>query len=650
MQRALLIDSPTFGLLGVHHNLDLMDDTLSRFGFSCRRLTGTDASREGMLAGLRELVDETTSEDAALIYYSGHGGLVTNPNHRHSTRDGSANNNAPPEPRFYQYIVPTDHTKESFRGVLSAELAAILAELSTKTANITSILDCCHSARMLRGEFRPKALPGKPWTVNIDTHIRWLREQGYDLSARAAYVESNPNAIRVAACMSSESAYEYTEEDGTSGGIMTQALIRVLGEVLSSDGPLPTWHAIGERIKGQVQQRFRAQNPSIAGPIGRRLLSINSVQNTDIFAYARTPAGTHTLKAGSLQGIKTGDRFLIMPLNAGCADRTLALAEAVATLVSGHISHLRLSCLPGKTTPPSGARAFRHEAERTRYPVRLGADMHVLKQAIATSSRLALANNDTDALPTDMLLASVVAGLEEHRVEIVDEQSRLVRLVQLPSASMAIADSDDQGSDPAINTIITTLEQLARVRDLLSLENGRKQAQLPSPPEVEWGQVIDGKTRPLPLAGAQLAPQDRIFVRVSNKRRSRIFVTILGVGISRSIHVLTRAQPEGIELRPSEHYTLGVDEATGQVFGIPLVWPADLPPREAQPMTLIVVSSDMACDLRSLESDIVAAADLLAQPPAVLRDFGDVPPPRIRHLRYAIHRIHFSVHAPAIDA
>ena len=487
MRRALLIGSQTHGLLGVHHDLDLMDDTLSRLGFACCRLTGADATREGMLAGLHQLVDDTTNEDAALIYYSGHGGLVANPNHRTSIRDGSSNNNAPPEPRFYQYLVPTDHTRESFRGVLSAELAAILAELSAKTANVTSILDCCHSARVLRGErIRPKALPGKPWIVGIDEHIRWLREQGYDLSARAADVEGNANTVRLAACMSSESAYEYSSDDGTSGGIMTRALVQALREALDADGPLPTWHAIGNRVKGQVQQHIRAQHPSIAGPIGRRLLSTNSSQSTDIFAYSRTSGGVHRLKAGSLHGIKTGDRFLIMPLNAGRADRALALAEAIATVVSGHVTYLGLSCLPGKITPPSGARAFRHEVEQTRYPVRLLAEIPGFRESIAASPRLRLAVDEDP--PADDLLATIVPSSILHTVEVLDDKSRLVRIVQLPSLPITGADSNAQGVDPSSTTIVATLEQLARVRELLDLKCGQNQAQLPSPPVVQWGQ------------------------------------------------------------------------------------------------------------------------------------------------------------------
>ncbi len=648
MQRALLIGSQTYGLLGVHHDLDLMEGTLSRLGFSCTCLTDADATREGMLAGLRELIATTTSDDAALIYYSGHGGLVTNPNHRAPTRDGSPRNNAALEPRFYQYIVPTDHTRQSFRGVLSAELAAILAELSAKTANVTSILDCCHSGSMLRGEYRPKALSDKPWLFKIDKHIQWLREQGYDLSARAAYVEGNPNAIRLTACMSSESAYEHTDGSGLSGGVMTKALVEVLREILDTDGPLPTWDAIGSRVKGLVKLKFSAQNPSLAGPIGRRWLSTKSIQHTDIFTYLQTSGGEHRLKAGSLQGIRSGDRFLVMPLNAGRADRALALAEAVATVVSGHISHLRLSCLPGKTAPPSGARAFRHEVERTRLPVRLLAEVPGFREAIAVSPRLMLAADNH--APTDDLLASIVPSSVQNTVEIVDDQSRLVRLVPLPSQATEAANSGDQGSAPSIKTIVATLDQLARVQELLGLRSGQKQAELPSPPEVQWGQVVDGQTRSLPLSGALLSPRDTIYVRVTNKRRTPLYITILGVGISRSIHVLTRSQPEGIELRPSEHYTLGADEPTGQVFGIPLVWPAELPPREAQPMALVIVASDMACDLRSLESDIVAVHDLLEQAPAVVRDFGDIPPPRIRHLRYAVRKIHFSVRAPAIDA
>jgi len=628
MRRALLIGSQTHGLAGVHHDLDLVDQTLDLFGFERQRLMGADASRDGIIAGLRQLVADTEADDASLIYYSGHGGLVANPHHRAQTRNGRSANQ-PPQPRFYQYIVPTDHTRENFRGVFSSELAAILSELTAKTANVTSILDCCHSGRMLRGDtFRPKALPGRPWIEGIEEHVRWLREEGYDLSARAAYVESNPNVIRLAACMSSQTAYEYTAPDGASGGVMTQALVSVLQEVHKSGGAMPTWDAIGARVKSQVQHRLKAQQPSLAGPIGRVFLSVDRVATTDIFTYSVGSDGSHTLKAGSLHGIATGDRFLIMPLNAGMPDHDLALAEAEATVVAGRVTKLKTCALPGKLPPPNGARAFRYKANLTRHPVRLDTWVAGLEPAIAEAPRLAIATDQQAPL------ASVVAntGQPESSVLILDECGRRLRMVAMDDLTVAIP------------TIIATLDQLARAHELLNLRSGQNRAKLRSQPSVEWGKVIDGELVPLPLSGAELSPNDKICVRVTNTHRGPLFISVLGIGISRSIHLLTRSEPEGIELCTSEHHCLGEDDQTGQLFGIPLVWPAHVPKHDPQPMAIVIIASDLSCDLRSLESDVLSVRQLVAEKPVVHRDFGDIPPVRARHMRYVVSRIEFMVH------
>ena len=627
MRRALLIGSQTHGLAGVHHDLHLMDEALGLFGFERTSLMGADASRDGIIAGLRQLVADTEAGDASLIYYSGHGGLVANPHNRTQTRDGAASHQ-PAEPRFYQYLVPTDHTRESFRGLFSSELAAILSELTAKTTNVTSILDCCHSARMLRGDtFQPKALPGKPWIVGIEEHVRWLREQGYDLSARAAYVEGNPNVVRLAACMSSQTAYEYTTPDGASGGVMTQALVKVLQEVHKSGGALPTWDAIGARIKTQVQERLRAQQPSLAGPIGRVLLSLDSAPTTDIFTYSVSPDGSHMLKAGSLHGIAKGDRFLIMPLNAGVADHDLALAEAEAIAVTGHVSKLKASRLPGRPPPPNGARAFRYKANLTRHPVRLCARIEGLEKAIAEAPRLAVASGEQAPI------ASVVTNPDdaEALIEILDESGRLVGQVATDDLTVAIT------------TLIATLEQLARAHELLHLKSGQNRAKLQSRPAIEWGKVVDEKVSPLPLHGAELAPGDRIYVRVTNTHRLPLYISVLGIGVSRSIHLLTQSEPEGIELCAAEHLDLGADDQTGQFFGIPVVWPPQVPKRDPQPMVIVIIASDMPCDLRSLESDVLSILQLVTERPVVHRDFGDVPPPRARSMRYVVSRIEFAV-------
>ena len=56
-----------------------------------------------------------------------------------------------------RYLVPFDmeaSTEADFRGLLAEELSALQRRLTAKTANVTTILDCCHSGTMSQGSDR----------------------------------------------------------------------------------------------------------------------------------------------------------------------------------------------------------------------------------------------------------------------------------------------------------------------------------------------------------------------------------------------------------------------------------------------------------------------------------------------------------------
>ena len=152
MRRALLIGSEVGGLTGVHRDVAVMDEVLRGHGFTTVVATRGDARADGIVAQLRALAADTSDGDAAVVYYSGHGGRVENP----AAGAGL--------PRWLQFIVPTDHADRSgerVRVVLAEELSLLQGELTARTPNVTSIYDCCHSARMSRdAALVPRALDG----------------------------------------------------------------------------------------------------------------------------------------------------------------------------------------------------------------------------------------------------------------------------------------------------------------------------------------------------------------------------------------------------------------------------------------------------------------------------------------------------------
>src|SRR5262249_62432238 len=154
-RRALLIGSQTGGLTGVPADVDLMRTTLEALQFETQTVTESEATREGILSAYRRLRDAAQDADAVLVYYSGHGARYRNP----------LAMNDPEAPRYLQFIIPTDFDdapEGEFRGVLAEELSLLQAGLTGKTPNVTTVLDCWHSARMSRDPSRLPPAPAAP--------------------------------------------------------------------------------------------------------------------------------------------------------------------------------------------------------------------------------------------------------------------------------------------------------------------------------------------------------------------------------------------------------------------------------------------------------------------------------------------------------
>jgi hypothetical protein len=218
-RRALLIGAQTNGLGGVLHDVEAMAGALEPRGFTVRRLVTPDATRAAVLEAYEKIVTDAKPDDAIVLYFSGHGGLLP----------------APDGPDL-QFIMPDDYTDSSdgdFRGVTGVELSVLLARLTDKARNVTVVLDCCHAAHMSRdGDLRIKTLlrtAPEPWLPTHDAvraPLARLAAAGLAVDRRSLI--SNPYAVRVVACSPAQSAWEGTNRDGVRMGLLTDALTRGL--------------------------------------------------------------------------------------------------------------------------------------------------------------------------------------------------------------------------------------------------------------------------------------------------------------------------------------------------------------------------------------------------------------------------------------
>ena len=353
-RRALIIGSQTGGLQGVNADVELMSATLGAVGFSTRTLTGSQAGRSSILAAYRDLIDDSADGDAAVVYYSGHGGRFRNP---FADRDTDA-------PPYVQFIVPTDYDDApggAFPGILAEELALLQRELTDRTPNVTSILDCCHSARMSRDPaLIPKALPrsgGYSWEDIRDAYVRARDAPG----AHEIRRDGNPLAVRVVACAPEQSAYELDLPDGSRHGALTATLARALGQAETAH---LTWHQLLDALRPAVMDLVVLQRPEVEGPADRQLFSTDTRESTGVLPI-RVEAGTAYLEAATLFGLGVGDSYAVA---AAGGDPAAPLGTAVIDAVVGDRARLVLEGVAAAGLPP-GAEAHPLQVALGRRPV-----------------------------------------------------------------------------------------------------------------------------------------------------------------------------------------------------------------------------------------------------------------------------------------
>ncbi|MET0401244.1 MAG: caspase family protein [Cystobacter sp.] len=566
--QALILGSQTHGLTGVLGDAERMAEAMTGLGFEVHRCVGEAATREGLLQSYRRFIETCAPDEAAFIYYAGHGASA-------------------PEPLGggLQFIVPMDFelsTEEDFRGISAQELSGLLGELTTKTRNVTVVLDCCFAARMFRGRtLEPRSLPEVSPSV-VRAHMKRLQAQGRAPGGR--HVESNPHAVRLVASAIDGAAYEYTNARGVRTGLLTDTFLEVLEE---ARGLRVSWGQLGRRVRERVLARCSLQRSELEGPWRRLLFQLDELEWDFTLPYF-PERNRHWLRGGRLHGAHLGDEYAIMPLGAPGPDRDRALALARIVEVLGGSSQVELD-MKSRSVIPTGAPAYLLRSTRLRRAVRLegpwdekGVFSQHLREGLESSPFLRLLPGSED----DAVLARV--RLEGRRVEVLDAGGdRLVHPLPLtPSNALEV---------------IRALEALARAQALRELENSAESDGLTDCLDIEWGRVLAGQALRLPTVGACLHAGERLYVRFRNRGRARIYVSVFDIGVGGCITLLNTSQPSGLFMGPDRVETLGA-RADGALVGLELDWPASVPPDGARPESLAVIVSDAPVDLRLLET------------------------------------------------
>lgn len=569
--KALLIGVALDGLSGVANDVAAIEAALKDRGITAERCVGPEATRDGILAAYERLIAAVGPDEAAVVYYSGHGGIVTPP----------PTDLAEPEPGTtaldrldLQFIVPYDfHSSQpgNYNAITSVELSVLQARLTRKTENVVVILDCCHSGRMSKEPGSPvqKELKEPEPYEELWAQVRGLQAAG-KLDTSLIGGTDNQKAVRIVACSPDQAAWEY---DGVEGriGVLTESLVMALAE--AGDEPV-TWSAVIGRVRSRVMDLFASQRPEAEGPSQRLLFSsqeadfLNSVPMVDI------GGGRVALGLAPMLGIGHGDTFTVMPGSAPGPDDATKIGDLTVDRV-GPLEAQGVVRFAGTWTKvPVDARAHRVGVSAPRIPV-------LLPEPGPGTAAL------TSAVEAAPLLRAAEPGETWQAAVRLDEGGGLTVEDTVGPVHPEPRAADGAGVKQVVHDL-TAMARASVLRRLAADANWELHAGV----TVEWGLVRAGERGPLPNGGALVPTGSLIYADVHNGGDESVYVSIIDIGVTGRITVLTRSAPSGVKLAPGRNHLFGQDSYSGAVKGVPLTWPAGLERRVRPERLLVLVTSE----------------------------------------------------------
>jgi metacaspase-1 len=321
-------------LEGPANDLERMRHSLRRWGFGApedtRVLRDADASRAGLLDGLRWVATRATdSADVLVIYYSGHGTYAPD-------GDGDERSTTPGD-TLDEGLVPWDardiHAPAQL--LLDDDIRTMLATVGTK--NVTLFIDACYSGTATRG-------PGDAGPGRARGPI------GPGGGATFDMLQQPEHTLLTAA-----SAQQLAEElpfpaEEAVFGVFTYHLTRAL------DGAAPTarYDEIIQQVRAGVSGALLRQTPQLEGERSARLFNVQGDVARRAYALVRSADGGYEIDIGAIHGVRDSATFDIFGAGEiGFGGTPVAQARVVS--VAETTSRLRL--VGADAAIPAGARA-----------------------------------------------------------------------------------------------------------------------------------------------------------------------------------------------------------------------------------------------------------------------------------------------------
>jgi len=249
-------------LKGAIHDVEAIRRILiSDLGFAeaeIQMLVNEQATRQAIVDALAGLARRMQPGDAAFLYYSGHGWLVTDVDGDESTFNE--------DERFDEALVPYDAVpwpRERARDpnptlLTDDEIARALGPMRGR--RLVAIFDSCHAGSGLRG--LPGEDPGRSLYDNVPLPASRFRS----LTLRSPSMDLSGQAVFLAAAQWRQTASDLGEFEGRRHGAFTASLLRTVKEAGPGWANALTFEAWFRRARADlISQGVASQTPTITG-------------------------------------------------------------------------------------------------------------------------------------------------------------------------------------------------------------------------------------------------------------------------------------------------------------------------------------------------------------------------------------------------
>ena len=266
--------------------LSIFSIITSRFNFQPKNidtLFNEQATRDGILKSMDQLLAKSKSGDLAFMYYAGHGSRVKNSLSFEASK-------------MDQTIVPSNAWQQGVSDIRDKELAKIFNAFLDKGVKLTIIFDCCHSGSITRG---PNLAPER---------FRYMPMSTWDSKDPSRYpipeTRTGDNFLIFASAQADELAAEQEDDNKLPHGAFTVALIQALNQ-LSVDASAVTIFSSARAI---LKSNGKKQEPIIGGSQIRQqqtLFGLGKGKATDFtyVAVTRIIGTTVMLQGGHALGL-----------------------------------------------------------------------------------------------------------------------------------------------------------------------------------------------------------------------------------------------------------------------------------------------------------------------------------------------------------